>query len=146
MSEKNTVKLDLNDVNITDPEEMIRYSMKHMPFIKLTGMNLVSISEEEVVGELVIEQKHMNMAGIVHGGMIYTLIDTFAGAHAALIMKSPVVTVNSHVEFLRPANKKKIICKSSVIKAGHNFTRTMGEVYDEDGELLCTSMNTYFPI
>lgn len=127
-------------------EELIDYSIKNMPFVKLTGMKLVSVDKDEVVGELEIEQKHMNMAGMVHGGMLYTLIDTFAGAHAALLMNSPVVTVNSHVEFLRPANKKKVICKSSIIKAGSNFTRVKGDVYDEDNNLLCTSMNTYFPI
>ena len=117
-----------------------------MPFYQLTGMEMIKISAEEFIGELEIADKHRNAAGSVHGGMLYTMIDTFAGAHAAFIMQKGVVTVNSHIEFLRPAVNGRIICKSEIIKAGRSFVRARGDVYDAEGNLLCTSMNTYYPM
>ena len=117
-----------------------------MPFYQLTGMEMVKISAEEFIGELEIADKHRNAAGSVHGGMLYTMIDTFAGAHAAFIMKKGVVTVNSHIEFLRPAVNGRITCKSEIIKAGRSFTRVRGDILDAEGNLLCTSINTYYPV
>ena len=127
-------------------EQIIRKASEAMPFYQLTGMEMVKISAEEFIGELEIADKHRNAAGSVHGGMLYTMIDTFAGAHAAFIMQKGVVPVNSHIEFLRPAVNGRITCKSEIIKAGRSFVRARGDVYDAEGNLLCTSMNTYYPV
>lgn len=127
-------------------EQIIRKASESMPFYQLTGMELARISEGEFVGELEIADKHRNAAGSVHGGMLYTMIDTFAGAHAAFVMQKGVVTVNSHIEFLRPAVAGRISCKTEIIRAGRNFTRVRGDIFDAEGNLLCTSMNTYYPV
>lgn len=126
-------------------EEFIWQRVADIPFFQFTGMEFVKISKEEVIGKLEIKPEHLNAAGSVHGGMLYTLVDTFAGALAALIQEGNVVTVNSHIEFLRPAVSGTLYCKGTVIKLGRNFYRTQGDVYDEEGKLLVTSMNTYFP-
>lgn len=127
-------------------EQIIRKASEAMPFYQLTGMEMIKISAEEFIGELEIADKHRNAAGSVHGGMLYTMIDTFAGAHAAFIMQKGVVTVNSHIEFLRPAVNGRIMCKSEIIKAGRSFTRVRGDILDAEGNLLCTSINTYYPV
>lgn len=127
-------------------EQIIRNASESMPFFRLTGMELAKISENEFIGELEIADKHRNAAGSVHGGMLYTMIDTFAGAHAAFVMKKGVVTVNSHVEFLRPAAAGRISCKTEIIKLGRNFTRVRGDIFDAEGRLICTGMNTYYPV
>lgn len=126
--------------------KMMEKAVTAMPFYKLTGLEFGDCTETEFTGILEVKKDHKNVAGSVHGGMLYTMIDTFAGAHAAYLMKRVVVTVNSHVEFVRPAMSDRIICKTKVIKIGKNFARVIGEIYDDEDNLLCTSMNLYYPI
>ncbi len=127
-------------------ERLVWDGMQEMPFFKLTGMAPVKLTKDEIIGKLEIKPEHMNAGGSVHGGMLYTLVDTFAGALAALAAGTGVVTVNSHIEFLRPATAGTIYCKGTLTKFGRNFYRAQGDVFDEEGNLLVTTMNTYYPI
>lgn len=142
--------LDFN-CEINRPEEgtieaQMWDSINEMPFFKFTGMQAVKYAKDEVIGKVEIKEELKNLAGSVHGGMLYTLCDTFAGALAAIYAECKVVTVNSHIEFLRPAITDTLYCKATVLKLGRNFLRTQGDVYDENGTHLVTTINTYYPI
>lgn len=57
------------------------------PFNHLLGFKLVEWREDYAVLELAIEPKHLNRSGVLHGGVLATLIDAvsgFAGCYCAV--------------------------------------------------------------
>lgn len=51
-----------------------------------------------------IDARHLNLRGIIHGGMLMTLADmTLGQAVWDLTDKAPCVTLNMHSHFLKPA-------------------------------------------
>ena len=54
------------------------------PFPGLMGMRLAEMELDRCVVELDVEQKHMQPFGIVHGGVVATLIDTANGSASSI--------------------------------------------------------------
>ena len=64
-----------------------------------------------------ITKNSLNPYGIAHGGFIFGLGDTVLGM-AASATGRPAVTLNSTINYLRPAKSEYIIAKAELIKAG----------------------------
>ncbi|HEX9811633.1 MAG TPA: PaaI family thioesterase [Burkholderiales bacterium] len=80
--------------------------IKHLAaFMEMLGPIYVkTIGKSRIVG-LRIAEKHMNMAGIAHGGMLVTLADSALGINLSYHEEPPrrMVTVNLSTDFLQPA-------------------------------------------
>jgi len=74
-------------------------------FMALLGPIYVkSVGKSHIVA-LRIEEKHLNIAGIAHGGMLVTLADSALGINLSYHDEPPrrLVTVNLSTDFLQPA-------------------------------------------
>lgn len=125
--------------------EKIKEALNQMDYIKLLEMEVISITKGEVVAKLTVRKDLVNHVGAVHGGVLYSMSDTFAGVAAATYGKS-VVTVNSHYEYIKAAYGKEFISKSYVTKAGKSMIRATSEIYDTDDNMICYGLFTYFLI
>jgi len=77
--------------------------MRETPgFIKEMGIELLELREGYAKGRVIIEDKHLNPMGTVHGGLIFGLTDTIGG-RAAMTTGYFVVTLNSSISYLNPA-------------------------------------------
>ena len=74
-----------------------------------------------------------NSMGIVHGGIISTLLDNAMGMVASsLIKKGWTPTVNMQVSFLKPVVPQGVIHISvKVISTGRTFVNTAAELWEE---------------
>ena len=65
------------------------------------GLLFTRISKNEYEFQTIIERKHLNMAGITHGGYIASIIDAGAGtgAHRSTNNK-PCVTISLDIKFI----------------------------------------------
>lgn len=109
-------------------------------FIALSDIKIKNITEGEMFIEL--KDKHLNPHGFAHGGLIYTLADTAMGV--SLIDIGQFVTVNSNINFLKPAKCKKLISKVEKVKAGKNIAVLNCNIYNEKKELIATITGTYY--
>ena len=99
-------------------EEFDRIMREDPGFIKEMGITLTELSEGYAKGRIILEKKHMNPMGTVHGGLIFALADTIGG-RAAMTYGSQVVTLNSSVSFLNAAaNTEYIEAEANVVRAG----------------------------
>lgn len=83
-------------------------------FLKHNAIRVVSVSEEESVLEAEITDTSKNIWGMVHGGLIFTLADTAAGALARMHQASKNVTLNTFISYISEAKntgKLYAICK-----------------------------------
>lgn len=91
-------------------------------FNKLLGMKLVEVENGRAVISMEVKPEHFNPAGIVHGGVLFSLADS-AAANAAVSYGNKVVTVNSDIKYLRAVtNKTKVLTATAKeLKHGKNI-------------------------
>ena len=100
-------------------------------FIKSNNYNILKVDNNYCEMEGIITETSMNHLGIVHGGYIFGLADTTAGI-AAMSEGRNVVTIDSNINYLKPAKGNKITAIAKPIKIGK--TITVYEVYVNNEE------------
>ena len=97
--------------------------------------------------------------GILHGGVISTVLDMAGGTIAiinalkyfseesieelsAKLGKSS--TINLNINFLRPGKGDFFIAKSSVLQSGNKITFTSMDLFNAEDELIASGTGSYF--
>ena len=102
----------------------------------MIGIEIDSITADEVVCSLCVEHHHFNLGGNVQGGAIFTLAD-FAFAIAcnyddlANGKQAATVGQSCNIIFLKPPMGKKLIAKSKCIQKGRKISVYRVTVTDE---------------
>ena len=117
---------------------------KHLPFFQLVGFEPVDFGPKWSVCQLHFRQDLSNPNGVLHGGVIATLID--AGITQAMLMtdeyqvlratKGFITTVDLHVKYLRPATDGVLVCKSTIRHLGQRIIHAQSVVEDAAGKEL----------
>lgn len=117
---------------------------RDMGFMKDIGLKSLEIGEGYAKSEVVIEPRHINPIGSVHGGVLYTIADAVGGT-AAVSRGKMVTTLSGSMNYLRPAiNCKKVIGESREIKVGKNVCVYEVMLRDETGKELALATMTYY--
>ncbi len=109
------------------------------------GMAPVGFVDGEYVVELDLEERHLNIGGIAHGGIYCSLLDT---AMARSFIKSvsdeglPAVTLEMKVNFLGAARGGTLRALGKVVAKTRRTVLVEGRVEDEDGRLLARGIAT----
>ena len=69
-------------------------------FAQEIGFVLDNMSYGKAEGSLEIEERHLNLMGAVHGGALFTIADTAAGA-AAFSTGKLAVTLDAQINYIR---------------------------------------------
>ena len=123
----------MNNFEVRNPDfkKTIIEKLKGQHFMHLMGFNLVEIDAGKIVGEMPLEEKHLQQFGFVHGGVITTISDITMGFAAySLVPKGMgTVTATISVDFLYPGEGEKIKAIGKVDKAGSKLFFCSGEVW-----------------
>lgn len=90
-----------------------------------------------------IQEKHLNAANVVQGGMIFTIAD-FAFAVAANCKHPNVVSLNNTITYVRPPKGKVLLAQASEISATRRTCLYEVKVTDELGTEVAHMMATGF--
>jgi len=123
----------------------IEDALSTVPFAKLLGIKLDDIEAGEATLSLHIREEFKQNAGVVHGGVIASLIDS-ATAFAILPLLNPderTTTVDLTISYLRPLVAGVVIARAKVLRAGRRMIATSAELFDDDGKLAATALSTY---
>lgn len=107
------------------------------------GIAITQARKDYAEGVLTVQPSSYNPNGTVHGGCLFTLADTVAGV-AACSRGASCVTVNSSMEFLRPATGARITCTASPKKAGRTLSVIQVTLSNEHGKTVATGTFTFF--
>lgn len=87
--------------------------------------------------ELEVDDRHLNPAGAVHGGLLATLVDTTMGAAVrSLVDDEGAATSQLTVTYLRPGRPGRLVVTARVGKQGDSLTVCEAEVEQEDRTLV----------
>ena len=111
------------------------------PFARDLGVEIESISEDEISLYVDIVPKHINSRGFVHGAVIYGLTDhTLA---FAANMEEEAVGQNCNITYHRPLQEGRLISRSRII----NISKSL-KIYEINtycnGKLISSSVCTAF--
>jgi len=111
------------------------------PFAALVGARLVSVGDGEAVLRCVPDESFYSPIGMVHGGLLCTLLDTMAGlaVHSLLPARTASSTIEIKVSFLRPlrgGGGGELEARGRVVKFGRSVAFADCEARAEAGELV----------
>ena len=90
--------------------------------------------------ELDPEMRHYNPLGVVHGGVISTLLDTAAGCsvHSTLQPGEGYTSLDLTVKFLRPVttDSGRLRAVGEVIQRGRRTSLAQAQLFDGSGKLV----------
>ncbi|MFB9329246.1 PaaI family thioesterase [Paenibacillus aurantiacus] len=101
------------------------------------GCELIRQDEREVVIGLDIREHHLNMIGILHGGVHTSLLDTAMGMIAMSARPGEdVVTSSLNIHFTAPAKVGRVTAIASIAHMSGRMITAEGRLTGEDGKLL----------
>lgn len=90
-------------------------------------------------------EEHLNLQGLVHGGVLATLLDTAMGlaVRSALDPGRRHVTIEMSVHYLRPAHPGRLVAHGRTLRVGRTIAFAEAEVLDEEGRALASATGTF---
>ena len=133
-------------MNLT-PErlQLIRDKFETNHFPRSLGIELDSVEPGRARLGLEVKQQHLQIAGIMHGGAIATLIDT-AVAFAIVGASEPgarFTTIEMKVNYLSAIREGRIIADAKLIRDGRRIVVADCDVFDSNGRLAAKGLLTY---
>lgn len=114
-------------------------------FRERVGLTILERRPGYAKGVIEVKPWHLNVLGVVHGGVLFTMADTVSGTAAAAGHDYAVPTVNGSINYLKAGrNTTKLIAEAEEIKNGYNFSVVDCKVYDDKEALLATTTMTFY--
>ena len=127
-------------------QSMIAGEVPGPPIANLLGMTLVSVSAGEAVFTLSPDESMYNPIGLVHGGIVCTLLDSALGCalHTTLPAGKGYTSVEIKVSYLKAVRPESgpLTASGRVVRAGARVGFTEGEVRDASGAIVATATST----
>lgn len=115
------------------------------PYYSLLGMEVVECREGFARFRLPFKDDLKQLAGVVHGGAIASVVDS-AGAIAALATAencASVATAEMKVNFIAPTVGNDLFAEARVVHCGSTLAVADVEVKDSRGVLIAKGLATY---
>lgn len=94
-----------------------------------------------------LEAKHMNRHGILHGGMVATVLDVVCGNTASHFFDpenhAALVTVSLNINYVGAGRGGRVTATAQPVGGGRSISYVNGELRDEEGRLLATASGIF---
>ncbi|ALS30076.1 thioesterase superfamily protein [Paenibacillus sp. 32O-W] len=106
-------------------------------FWGLLGCEIVQAKAGKATICLETREQHLNLIGIVHGGVIASLLDNAMGLAAMMAYPDDqIVTAQLGVHFLTSSRGGILVCEAEQIHRSARTLTMQGKVIGDDGELV----------
>jgi uncharacterized protein (TIGR00369 family) len=116
------------------------------PWAMTVGMGIDRIERGEVSFTLEPHESHFNPLGVVHGGVLCTVLDTVAGCavHSTLEPGWAYTSIDLNVSYLRAVDLRSglLTFTGRVVKSGRRVAFAAAEGTDAAGNLVATATSS----
>ncbi len=126
--------MQTTDVVETEAERLVAF-LERDRFARETGMRLVEARVGFARTEMTVEPRHLNSAGILQGGALFTLAD-LAFAAVSNSHGLPAVACQAEVTWFKPVRAGKLTATAEEIARTHKLSTSLIRVTDEQQELV----------
>ncbi len=122
----------------------LKETVKEAPYPRHMAMELAEIGFDEAAATLTLAECHMQPFGIVHGGVIATLIDTatFWAAFLRLPDGHGLVNIDLKLNYLKSVKEGTLRAEGRCLRHGRSVSYAEASVTDEHGDLLAHGTST----
>ncbi len=123
----------------------VRDRFARSAFHRRSGMRLERVEPGEVDVALEVLPEHLNLVGVLHGGVIATLADTATGLAFRTVLRPGTSHLTSQlsVTFLAPGREGTVRARGRVVKAGSRVGYAEADVVDDRERLLALAFATF---
>jgi len=119
--------------------------MELPPYDRFLGVTLEAAADGRATAVLDVRPHHRNRRGVVHGGVVSSLLDSALGA--AVISSIPrewwCATVSLTVQFVSGGRGERMVAEGRVVRRGAQVAFAEGAVRDEAGHVVATAQGAW---
>jgi uncharacterized protein (TIGR00369 family) len=129
-------------------QKRVEQALAAVPFAKLLGLKLKSIEPGKATLSLEIRDEFKQNAGVVHGGVVASLIDSATAFAILPLLKDDerTTTVDLTISYLRPLINGRISATARVVREGGRIVVLSADLHDAQGNLAATALSTYIKL
>ena len=138
----------MSDRDSQDPRlARARAAFESVAYAKFLGLELCELKSGEVTVCLDVRAELMQNQGVIHGGVIASLIDTASAfvILTAIDENERVMTTDLTIHYLRPITAGRLMAKARIVRGGRRRFVVNVEVENE-GSLAATAITGYVKI
>ena len=107
-------------------------------FDTLLGLQITSATEDEVVGQLEVRPELLQPYGLLHGGVLCSVVETLGSVAGAMWFgdRGNVVGTSNHTNFLRAVREGVLTATATPIHRGRTQQLWTVDVRDEQDRLV----------
>ena len=114
------------------------------PLKRYLGMDVTGDAPGVGIAQLDVGPEHLNPNGVVHGAVLFALVDTAMGKAAMSVIEDGFcASVEVSVRFVRPASTGSLVARAEVIKRGRHLVHLRADVVGSDERMIATSHGTF---
>ena len=118
-----------------------------MDFNGYVGYDVLGMKDGRYVLELGLEERHMNQFGSVHGGVLFTMLDTAmsrACFDALPDGQKEGVTLEMKINYLKTVREGKLTAFGYLVNRTRRTAYVEGQILNSEGEMVAKASGTMF--
>jgi uncharacterized protein (TIGR00369 family) len=116
------------------------------PFYQYMGMEALDSEGGLSHLRLTISENHKNLYGILHGGVIATILDSTCSIAVASLLEPGEFsyTLDQRINYIGNTRSGVLTGRGKALHKGRKTAVSQGEIRDEEGNLIAAGMSTLF--
>jgi uncharacterized protein (TIGR00369 family) len=133
----------------SDPNPLLsqlQTALADSPYYRSTGITVADAEPGNVTAAIELDQRHLNLQGLAHGGVIATIGDVAMGLAVRTMVgpSRPHLTIEIGVHYLRPAPPGVLRSNGRAVRVGAQIAYAEADVSDAEGRLVARATGSYF--
>ncbi len=118
------------------------------PLRRFLGMDIEDGEPGHAVARVEVSPDLLNPNGVVHGGVLFTMVDTAMGKATLSVLDEGQLCASVEVQlrFLRPVAGGQLEAAAQVVKPGRKIVHLEARIHDGAGTLVATGTGTFVVI
>lgn len=115
------------------------------PLRSFLDMRMDRTDDGSSTATITVAEQHLNPNGMVHGAVLFALVDTAMGAASMAVLPDGTyaTSVDLQLRFVRPASAGTLAATAVVLKAGRHVIHLAARVEGDGGRLVATAEGTF---
>ena len=130
----------------SDPDLVSMPGYGDFPLKRYLGMELTGDEPGVGIATVEIGPDHLNPNGVVHGAVLFALVDTAMGKSTMSVIDEPgryCASIEVSLRFIRPAVTGVLTATATVVKRGRNVVHLDARISGADDRLVATAAGTF---
>jgi acyl-CoA thioesterase len=126
--------------------EELRWRLRENRTTKHFGFSLIAAERGKVVLRMRVSSKHLQVHGVVHGGVLAALADTAGGlaTYMACPRGTRVATIEMKINYLEAVEGGSIAAEATVVRLGRHIAVVDCDISEDAGRLVGKALMTFF--